>query len=225
MLRNFTTLSDLKAYIPNLENLLWTDNEDYSAQIAAAEREVRDDLLNRGLRDVYLRPDLTLNAGTSAVSVSTQTDSVGETYQRARWVVNVKAVTSSVTLTLQGSNDNETFETVETITATETGVTTALIGKPFSYYRATIVPSTGSATVETYLTETIYDTLFAYKTLIIILTSMIVSENDQWATKQRYFMEQYSQLLNKAKIAYDSNQDGDIESGETASMNIVAYLK
>jgi len=50
MLRNYTTLTDLKAYIPNLDNLLWTENEDYSAQIEAAEREVRDDLLNTGLR-------------------------------------------------------------------------------------------------------------------------------------------------------------------------------
>lgn len=227
MLRNYTTLTDLKAYIPNLDNLLWTENEDYSAQIEAAEREVRDDLLNTGLRGLLLRPDLTLNAGTSAITTATSSDAVNETFQRQRWIVNVTAQSAaSVTFTLQGCDtETGTYVTVSTITSTGTGLQSELIPKPYDYYKLSTAISSGSVTVESYLTETVFDTLFIYKTLILILTSMVMTSGDQWDLKRQFFSNEYSRLLTTAKMAYDADQDGNIEMGEVVNNNVITYYK
>jgi len=88
MLRNFTTADTLAGYVPHLTNLQWTNQDDYSTQIEIADYEVRNDLFNRGLRSVYLRPDLTFNEGTASVTASETSDTVTDSLSRNRWVVN-----------------------------------------------------------------------------------------------------------------------------------------
>lgn len=227
MLRNLLTESDLRAYIPNIDLVQWTGTSDYSAQIEAAEREVRDDLYSvMGLKSSALRPELTLNAGTSSITSSTTSDSVEDAADRKRLVCNVTAFSgTSHTVTLQGSNDESTWTTVTTLTITETGIETALLPAQFTYYKATVAVSSGAMTANIYLTETIYDTLFAYKTLAIILQALIKTDGDQWSIKASYFHTMYEKKLATYKMFYDANLDGEVDEGELISNTIIKYNK
>lgn len=229
MLRNFTTLTDLKAYIPNLDNLLWRDNEDYSAQIEAAEREVRNDFNNMGLAGVYLRPDLTLEDGsTSITGAKVTTTGMADGFNRGRLVINTTALSedNSVPCVLLGGNTIDgTYSTVTTVTVTATGLSFALLPVQYKYYKINVGVSTGSITANVYLTESNYDTLFIYKTLVIILNSLVKSEGDQWDLKRRMFMQMYSELLNNMKFAYDQDLDEQADTGEVVKNNLLVYYK
>ena len=227
MLRNLLTEADLRAYIPNIDLIQWTGTDDYSAQIEAAEREVRDDLYSiMGLKSSSLRPDLTLNAGTTSITSSTTSSEIEDEADRKRLVCNVTAFSgTSHTVTLQGSNDETTWTTVTTLTITETGVESALLPLQFTYYKATVAVSSGAMTANIYLTETIYDTLFAYKTLAIILQALIKTDGDQWSIKASYFHEMYEKKLSSYKMFYDANLDGTLDEGELISNTIIKYNK
>lgn len=227
MLRNLLTESDLRAYIPNIDLVQWTGTSDYSAQIEAAEREVRDDLYSvMGLKSSALRPELTLNAGTSSITSSTTSDSVQDAADRKRLVCNVTAFSgTSHTVILDGSNDEGTWTTVITETITGTGVYTSLLPFQYTYYRATVAVSSGAMTANIYLTETIYDTLFAYKTLAIILQALIKTDGDQWSIKASYFHTMYEKKLATYKMFYDQNLDGEVDTGELVSNTIIKYNK
>ena len=227
MLRNLLIESDLRAYIPNIDLVQWTGTDDYSAQIEAAEREVRDDLYSiMGLKSSSLRPDLTLNAGTTSITSSTTSSEIEDEADRKRLVCNVTAFSgTSHTVTLEGSNDETTWTTVTTLTITETGVESALLPLQFTYYRSVVAVSSGAMTANIYLTETIYDTLFAYKTLAIILQALIKTDGDQWSIKASYFHEMYEKKLSTYKMFYDANLDGEVDAGEMTSNKIVGYYK
>lgn len=227
MLRNLLTEADLRAYIPNIDLIQWTGTDDYSAQIEAAEREVRDDLYSiMGLKSSSLRPDLTLNAGTTSITSSTTSSEIEDEADRKRLVCNVTAFSgTSHTVTLEGSNDETTWTTVTTLTITETGVESALLPLQFTYYKATVAVSSGAMTANIYLTETIYDTLFAYKTLAIILQALIKTDGDQWSIKASYFHEMYEKKLSSYKMFYDANLDGTLDEGELISNTIIKYNK
>ena len=227
MLRNLLTEADLRAYIPNIDLIQWTGTDDYSAQIEAAEREVRDNLYSiMGLKSSSLRPDLTLNAGTTSITSSTTSSEIEDEADRKRLVCNVTAFSgTSHTVTLEGSNDETTWTTVTTLTITETGVESALLPLQFTYYKATVAVSSGAMTANIYLTETIYDTLFAYKTLAIILQALIKTDGDQWSIKASYFHEMYEKKLSSYKMFYDANLDGTLDEGELISNTIIKYNK
>jgi hypothetical protein len=117
-----------------------------------------------GLKSSALRPELTLNAGTSSITTSTTSETVEDSADRKRLVCNVTAFSgTSHTVTLEGSNDESTWATVSTLTITETGIATALLPAQFTYYRATVAVSSGAMTANIYLTETIYDTLYSLR--------------------------------------------------------------
>lgn len=226
MLRNFTTADTLAGYVPHLTNLQWTNQDDYSTQIEIADYEVRNDLFNRGLRSVYLRPDLTFNEGTASVTASETSDTVTDSLSRNRWVVNVTAFSgSNKTITLQGSNDETDWSTIDTVTISATGETSQLLTKNYNYYRINTAVSSGAITFESYLTETNYDCLFDYKTLTIILRPLIKSEGDQFDLAYREFQRMYNDLLNSMKVQYDADNDGELDSGEIEKQNIVRYYK
>jgi len=226
MLRNFLTEDDLKAYAPNLDGLLWTDDSDYSSQIATADLEVRNDFFSMGLRPVYLRPDLEFYDGTTSLTATETTDSAEDELSRNRWVVNCTALSGgNKTLTLQGSHNDTDWVTVTTATITATGLTSYLITKAFNYYRVNVAVSSGAITIESYMTETVFDTLFAYKTLELIFQSFVKSEGDQWSIKRDYFMKGYKEKLNAYKFQYDEDGDGVLDTGELVKNNVINYYR
>ena len=226
MLRNYTTAETLAGYVPHLNNLQWTNQDDYSEQIKIADYEVRNDLFNRGLRSVYLRPDLDFFSGSDTFTSAETTDSVTDSLSRNRWVVDVLAISGGdKTITLEGSNDNETFETVSSATLTEVDEVSYFLPRNYAYYRVSLAVSAGSMTLRSYLTETNYDCLFDYKTLTIILRPLIKSEGDQFDLAYREFQRMYNDMINTMKVHYDTDLDGAVESGEVVKNTIVNYYK
>lgn len=226
MLRNYTTATTLAGYVPHLNNLQWTNQDDYSTQIAIADYEVRNDLFNRGLRALYLRPDLTFNDGTDSITSSETSDTVTDELTRNRWVINCTAFSgNNKTITLEGSNDNSTWTTVDSVTISATSETSQLLTKNYKYYRINTAVSSGAITFESYLTETNYDCLFDYKTLTIILRPLIKSEGDQFDLAYREFQRMYNDLLQSMKVQYDEDLDSSLDTGELQRNNLVRYYK
>lgn len=226
MLKNFTTEDDLKAYVPNLTGLLWAGETDYTAQIAAADKEVRNDFTARGLRHIFLRPDLVLIDGTESIAASETSDAIEEAFNYGRLAVEVTAFSgANKTLTLEGSNDNSTWETIYTVTISETGNDYYDLPAAYAYYRTNLATSSGAVTAKVYLTETSFDTLFVYKTLELILQSFVKNEGDQFSIKRDYFAREYREKLSSLKSLYDVDLSGTVDTGETNETTSITYYR
>jgi hypothetical protein len=153
-------------------------------------------------------------------------------------VVNVSALSTDKTITvkLYGSNDGSNFIQVanlsntlgtpaSSVTISATGITSYTFAELYNYYRLdTTIGSATSITFEAYLTETIYDLLYKYKWLELILNDSI-KKNDQFLMKRDYFKESYDNLMSKGHFYYDENQDDDLTEDEQQRGNIITFIR
>lgn len=191
-MKNYVVEADLKGYIPALAKLLWVSETSFSKQQVRAEQIVYGDLIDKGytLRKLQV-PDVLDE------SESIESDNM-------RFVVTPSTTTGTVTLL--GSDDNETFEDVVTLTFTTATEQTSLLTTTYKYY---MVESTGGIEYTASLVETNFDLLFACKWLELILIDAMKNEGDQYHLKAQYFMGLYNDKLNKMQILYDGDDDGE----------------
>ena len=210
MLRNNVTEEYLKGFVPGLEYLLWTDETNYDKQKEKASQIVFNDLQLKGFRPYELSPELSLRSSASIDATETLTG-LQDSMNRFRLVLqNISQTTSGKALTFQGSNDNSTWTTIETIELTPLSVIeyTLLFYQSYKYYRLVTTVLSGTIDYTAFLTETKYDLLFAYKWLEIILRDAKTTADDQFAIKEIDFRRDYNDLLNSGKYELDTNNDG-----------------
>lgn len=186
----------IKGFVPELARLLWSGETDYSKQKQAAEQIVTGDFARRGYRDVFLRMDLVLRAlGVAATSNETTLSSVEDYHTRLRFAIDVKAITGSKTIVLQGSNDQTIWTDVIPNTVTETGLTSYLFNSAFRFYKVVMTTASGSIDYKAYLTETIFDLFLAYKWLELILRDNSSVPGDDYEKKAEYYEKEYDELF------------------------------
>jgi len=214
MLKNHIAESYLYGYVPNLTDLLWTDETDYSEQRVKATDYVYNSMIQRNYKPKELMPELILRASGTVLSYPTDTTEtttgVLDTINRMRIVIdNITITTSGKTITLQGSNDNTTFYTIQNITVPiNTTSTSVVFYDSYKYYRLTTALTSGTIDYRAYIVETIYDELFSYKWLQYILMSVRRQGEDQFDLLIRDFDNMYNDILNNVKLYIDQNADG-----------------
>ena len=199
-MRNFVTETELKGYVPELVKYLWTGETNYTKQKGQAEQIVYSDLLDKGyaLRTIQVPLELT-------------DESVEDTNNGLRWVVTPSAGTGDVIL--YGSNDNETWTEVETLAFSSTAEQTYLLSTTYKYYYID-----SDITCQSFLYETGYDLLFAFKWLELILMNAVKNEGDQYHIKAQYFMDCYNSKINGMAIAVDEDLDGEVDKTSSGSI-------
>lgn len=229
MIKNFITEDYLRGILPELDLYKWSSESDFSNFISQANNEIFEELRKKNLKLNKLMPELFLiDSGTVISDAGTYTgDSAEDTLNRLRFVYDVTAFsgTNDKTLTIQGSNDDVTFYTVESITISETGIDSIRISEIYQYYRITFTQTEGSVTLSAYLIETTYDDLFAYKTLELIMRNVKKEDNDAQGIKQRDYNMFYNQILNSS-IFLENTSDEFTNSGyREVKENTIIMLK
>ena len=211
MLRNYTTEDDVKRYIPNLDDLVFTDETDWSDQKLAAETEVLNDVIMNRYDNLLLRNDLLLrSSGTTITASETGTTSDADVFNRLRWLYNITPFTGDdTTLTLQGSQDGSIWESLSAVTVTEAVDTSVIISKVCKYFR-TVVTITGTTSMDfsSSMTETSFDLLFLFKWCSIIYRTLYKSQDDQYYLKMLEFEKKYSEVLQSIRIFTETDTDG-----------------
>ena len=229
MIKNFITEDYLRGILPELDSYKWSSESDFSNFISQANNEIFEELRKKNLKLNKLMPELFLiDSGTVISDAGTYTgDSAEDTLNRLRFVYDVTTFsgTNDKTLTIQGSNDDVTFYTVESIAISETGIDSMRISEIYQYYRITFTQTEGSITLSAYLIETTYDDLFAYKTLELIMRNVKKEDNDAQGIKQRDYNMFYNQILNSS-IFLENTSDEFTNSGyREVKENTIIMLK
>jgi len=201
-MNNYITERELKGFIPELSKYLWTGENDFSKQKIQAEQSVISDLSNKGYKIRQLQPKIYLD-----------TSGVEDTINGLRFV---STSTGAGSVILSGaSTEDGTYETIITLTFVKAETRDYLITNPYKYYKI------NSEDYVSYIVETIYDRLFAYKWIELILMDSYKEEGDAYYTRMIYFKTEYENLINKLVINVDSDDDGEISEGETITTNSI----
>lgn len=210
MLRNYLDLEYIKGFHPELENYLWSGETDFEKQKSISTKEVQNDLISKGLNPRQLSPELVLRNSGSIITEDETTESISDISNSLRLVIdNITADVSGKEITLEGSNDNETFYEVITVTVlTSSDIVTAEYDNIYKYYRLRSIVLTGSLDYRAYIVETKYDLLFAYKWLSIIFLNSQTDNEDKWHQWYQYYEEKYNRLLSSGQYELDINGDG-----------------
>jgi hypothetical protein len=226
--QNHITEKDLKAYIPELSKLLWSDEADYSNQKTEAERLVLMDLADRGYRSIDVMPEVILRKPGALITANeTSEASPDSIISRSRFVLEVNKYISGGTITIQleGSGDRSNWENILTQTVTGLNKASIVIGREFRYYRVLATVTGGGVDFLAYMVETTFDRLLSSKWLELILLDRYVEESDQYYLKMMYFKNEYDRLWNRIKIWSDRNNNGELDLGETGKTSDIRMLK
>lgn len=229
MLKNYITEDYLKDILPDLDSYRWDSQTDLSNYFRQANNEIYEDLRKRNLKINKLMPELSLRDSGSSISDAGVTieDSLEDTLNRLRYVYNVTTFTGTEdkTITLQGSSDNETFEDVETFTITETGEISGRIFSVYQYYRVKVVNTDGTIDYSFKLVEAVYDDLFAYKILELIMRSVKKDDKDSIHLKEIDFANIYQSKV-QTSIFLEDTEDSFTNSGfKETQANTITMLK
>lgn len=224
MLRNLIDEDYLRGYAVKLTALLWTDEDDYSEQKKKANTRVFN-ALSQGYDVRKLMPEVYLRSSGDSTAVSETGAGVEDTMNRMRLVIdNITNTVSSKIITLQGSEDNEIFYDIDTVTITTSDTISSLeFYSSYKYYRVNVAITSGVIDYRAYLVETIYDELFATMWLYFIFADMSKEDGDQFDKKAKDFYQMYENILNETKRYLDTDNDGDVD--ETSQNNSITMLK
>lgn len=225
--KNYITEEELKAYLPELSKLLWSDEVNYSKQMNEAVNTVISDLVYKGYDPTDLMPQLVLRSSGSIITANETGESVPETAARSRFIYNVVSISSidDKSITLEGSYNNSEWTAIDTFTVTGTGQFTKIITSLYKYYRVKAVVTGGSLDYSAYLAETTYDRLISAKWLELILLDRYTEENDHYHLKMKYFRSEYEKLWDSIRFWSDKNNDGSIQASESNRTASIRMLK
>lgn len=225
-MKNYCTETDLKYYFPELDNYKWAGMSDFSGFITGAENKVGIDIKNKGYDLRKLQTELVLKSGqVTAIGV---TDSVEDKANRLRLVYDCtdEAIAVGNIFILQGSNDDENWNNVLSVTIPDVSEHSVCFVNAYKYYRLSFTVVAGAPSHRIFLVETNYDILFCYKALEHIMMNGSKEENDKYWIKMVYFKEMYDAQLNSMVISIDADDDGEIEDSEAKqSSGVATYVR
>lgn len=223
MIESYLTSAEILNSEPSLADYYRTNQISWDTIKDEAWKEVVEDVRALGwdIRRLCKRLDLQ-DSVTKTTTFAGEVSDI-DILQRLRIVINVtaKTGTGSVSFLLEGSDDEETFSTVITISITSTGNTSTVFTTPYKYYRLSITGFVGitSITYSAFLIETSFERLHKYKSLEMIYRSLIALDGDVWESKKEQYENLYKDVLQKAKFYYDANDSGDIDKDEREKQN------
>lgn len=224
----YLTEEDLKSCIPELSRFLWMEETDFSAQKQKAIEEVTIELCSRGFNPPEIMPRLYIrHAGISESSDHITGATEEDLTARLRYVLNVKEFVPGglKTFVLQGSNDRDTWETIDSRKAEAAGILSFTLPRSYLFYRLCVYITGGSIDYDAYLCDTSIEKLISYKWLELILLDRFTEENDQYHLKMKYFRKEYENLIGKVRIWSDKDSDGKLEQGEFSKTTTIKILK
>lgn len=225
MLRNYTTETDVKRYIPNLDELLFSDADDWTDQKTAAETEVINDLIVNHYDNLLLREDLLLRSSGNAITANETGDTSSIDYlNRLRFIYTVNSFTGDdCNLILQGSMDGTDWEDIKTIEITAEVDSSVVISKVMKYFRTKVtIAGTTSIDFSASMSETSFDLLFVYKWCAIIMKCLFVNSEDQYYLRMGEFEKLYEDKLKSIRIFTDVDNNGELEERNNT---IISTLK
>jgi len=225
MLKNLIDETYLKGYAVKLSALLWTGETDWSEQKDRATQFVYNQLIQKRYDVKKLMPELILRSSGTSLSATATSTAVTDTINRLRLVIdNITNTVSGKVLTLKGSNDGTTYYDIDTITInTDSTLETITFFDTYSYYKITTTITSGVIDFRAYLTETVYDELFACKWLVFIMADLRKQDGDQFDLRLRHYEDMYNKLMNSVTLYIDSNNDGIPD--ETRETNILTMTR
>lgn len=200
MLKNYLENSELSGYHPTIDNYLTSAN--ITIQKGNAEKWLIARLKNDNvkLKQLMLPLDLTLDTSVE------ETDGI----ERLRLAINLSSEPAqATTFTLQGSDDNTTFETITTLvfTVLQKGIKSVTFNRPYQYYKLTCSHSV--TPLESYLVETTFDLVLANATLGYIANSLRKSPGDIWAELNERFITDAIDAFSTLVFPKDADEDGE----------------
>lgn len=234
MLRNFITDADLKEYHPNLVNQLWVGSSTYSLQISEAFQRLYNDLYNVNLDPRLLMTPLDLKLESSSSShsfpiaasiTSTTTGSIVSAVDDTnRFVIDIDSVSGTWTVSLQGSNNETSWQDIADCLTSITIVDeyTKRFTNKYKYYRyvSTLVTGTGKLSYLVYLVDSALDLAIIYKAFEIIFADFSTSKDDRFADLEKKYEKLYNSILDSVRMQYDSDDSGTIEENEETDPRI-----
>ena len=212
---------------PMLEDHLQNNQVDYQSVISKSYQYMVQDIKNQNLEIRKLCKKLwlqeTLKTTTSAFNSA---ESKEDRVERLRWVIVTSSLSGTAIFTLQGRNaSNETWSDVKTIQIDQNGIHKYLVleVRPnveleiYKYYRIQKKDSTSTVTYKSYLVELTYENLHLWKALAMIFQNLKLTGEDIFEQKSMFYGEKYAQYLLDNRYYYDSDDDGEIDEGESES--------
>lgn len=227
-LEEYLTEEDIKKYIPELSRFLWSGELNFLPQKQLAVNEVNSELIIRGYLPAEIMSRLYIRRAGILENSNHTTASTGEDLAaRLRYVLDIKQFYEGglKTFVLQGSNDGNIWENIDSRKAETTGIITFLLTRSYLFYRLNVLITGGEIDYEAFLCDTGIEKLITYKWLELILLDRFTQENDQYRLKMKFFRNEYEELLGKIKIWRDNDSDGAINSSEYRKTSTVRILK
>lgn len=207
MFKSYIVESDLYKLVPEIETDLykWTGQTDHSGQGIEAVNRVKQDLINAGFNLRQLMKPLELS-----------TTGVEDEVNRLRWVVTS---TAGGTAILYGSDDDETYSTIETETVT-TGTTSYIIPENYKHYK-----TGGTSTFTSVLVDTTFDDLIKSKWIEFIMMNAGKGTDNKYTNYGLAFRENYNTLFNKMVIPVDIDDDGEAKADERSKTTSIDMIR
>jgi hypothetical protein len=236
MLINRITTSDLKLVDGSIDKYLAKEQPDWQPQINEAFKVVKDKIRARGYdtRKLGVPLDLLRDPQSTALQniLTAQTRTTSGQNRHAsgldgfdRWCLDVTAMTAtagSVTVDLQGSNDNSVatstdsttmnWVTVETFIPTGVKEFSITVRSEFKYYRTKVTMSGGSITYTSSMVETYIDRWTIWQALDLIYKSISKSPDDGWERKSDQAAIHFQLAFDSYKFTVDTDSDNLIDS-------------
>lgn len=229
MLTSYISDETLKRYHPQLEKQLWAGKVSYGLQIDEAFAMVQTDVVNKGINPRLLMQPFYLTPSTgsyvSAIASATGDTSAKFDFNLKRFVVEISAINTSHTFSLEGSNDESTWTSIGSITVEATGTHSLEFTQSYKYWRYLFTLGTGTgATFRVSLVETLWDKLIIYKAFVLIFSDFRKDERDHYDLLVNFYDRSYQNLLDSAKFLYNEDDSSTIDDTEVADSGYHLYL-
>jgi hypothetical protein len=233
MIKSFLTHSQVIQGEPALDDYLRSDQINFDDIRIEAFSDMLKELIDQNLDMKLMCLPLVLQESATKTAAFTGEDSDIDYAQRTRLELKVTALTGDAVFSIEGTNDNETYETIDVISGssisdsmavTITGTTNYILTGVYKYYRLNLLSIGTTVTYSANLYENTYSIIHRELTRKKIYGSLMAQQGDVWAGKYLYYRDIYDSLLKTSKFYYDSDDDGDYseyESERNLNVNVV----
>jgi len=181
------------------------------SQITEAERYIQATLRNmRKEVRLYCTPSSLADEAVSTTSVTGTP--VSQEIERSIWVSTVSDVTSSLTLTLLGANEEAgEYKAIESYRFTVPGESSPLFISGNNLYKYYRVDASGNGIYSSAL----YEDSFYYAVLNLVISNCFLAlskePNDGYFSKYEVYRGKFESIMATMTPSYDSTEDGTID--------------
>lgn len=200
---------------PSLKHYTFEDQLGFKEFIEDAYNEMILDIRNTDLDNKKLQMPLSIQDKTSITGTNTGTQSAQDYIERNMLITEVTS--GKGVFALYGTNESspsaDDWELVLPYSVNNVGTFDHTIYNVFKYYRVDKTDA-NECTAKVMLVESVYNFLVLYKTLSKIYKANSKLVGDFWEQRFIYYENKYENLLQKGRMFYDADDDGEIDGSE-----------